>query len=178
MAFDETQPTDTTKIRNLGVVIRPNWEAIVEGDSTFQPWATNYASRTPLAVTNDPTAIEHAYILYSKDDASGVSQLYGIDENSVITQFTNGAQQTGINGYSSLHGGMKIQWGYGNISNGGEVNPSQLSTIYSVQAVMDDSSASPTKRLYVYDVNGTPGRFKLRIAGAASSLVYWLAIGA
>ena len=77
MAFDKTQPTDTTKIRNLGVVIRPNWVAIEEADSTFRPYALNLQNRTPLGVSNDPASIADTYILYEKDDGSGNPELFG-----------------------------------------------------------------------------------------------------
>ena len=67
MTWDPSQPTDTTKIRNLGIVIRPNWQAIEAADSSFKPVALNLDNRTPLGVANDPTAIADAYLLYCKD---------------------------------------------------------------------------------------------------------------
>jgi len=78
MAYDSTQPTDTTKIRNLGVVIRPNWVAIETGDATFQPQALNLISRPSVPVATDPTVIADTYTMYCKEDANGNVLPYGI----------------------------------------------------------------------------------------------------
>lgn len=110
MVWDITQPTDTTKIRNLGVVIRPNWQAIEQGGSTFKPIALNFNNRTPLPDPNDPAAIAEAYILYCKDDSAGDPQLFGIDAASVVTQFTGGAPLLGNSGHVFLAGGILLQW--------------------------------------------------------------------
>lgn len=89
MAFDKTQPTDTTKIRNLGTVIRPNWVAIEEADSTFQPYAINLTDRDAAALSSNPTAIATAYITYCKQDASGDPEFFGIDPSSNVVQLTD-----------------------------------------------------------------------------------------
>jgi hypothetical protein len=90
MTFNKTQPADTTKIRNLGVVIRPNWVSIEEGDSSFRPYALNFQNRTPLGVANDPDTIADTYILYEKDDGAGNPELFGKDGSGNIIQFTEG----------------------------------------------------------------------------------------
>ena len=90
MAFDNSQPEDTTKIRNLGTVIRPNWVAIEDGGSTFQPKAINFTNRTVSGPSNDPTAIANTFIVFCKEDASGNPELYGINESSDVIQFTSG----------------------------------------------------------------------------------------
>jgi hypothetical protein len=79
VAFDKTQPTDTTKIRNLGVVIRPNWVAIEQGDDTFRPLAENLQNRTPSALPPDPTLLADTSKLYCKEDGSGVAELFNMD---------------------------------------------------------------------------------------------------
>ena len=89
MTWDATQPTNTTKIRNLGVVIRPNWQAIESGDSSFKPLAFNLNDRTVAAQPNDPTAIDNAFIVYCKTSAGGASEFYGIDEDSNVVQLTD-----------------------------------------------------------------------------------------
>jgi hypothetical protein len=90
MTFDVSQPTDTTKIRNLGVVIRPNWQAIEDGDSSFLPQSINLANRTPLAAPNDPVAIADSFINYCKEDGAGNPEFYGIDAASNILQYSEG----------------------------------------------------------------------------------------
>ena len=101
MAFDKTQPTDKTKIRTTGVVIRPNWEAIEEGDSSFRPYALNLQNRTPLGVANDPDTIADTYILYEKNDGAGNPELFGKDGSGNIVQLSEGgslgSKNTNIN---------------------------------------------------------------------------------
>ena len=95
MAFDKTQPTDTTKIRNLGVVIRPNWDAIEVADSTFRPYAINFQNRTPLGVSNDPVAIADTSIMFVKDDGSGNPEAYLEDGSGNIFQVSEGGRLGG-----------------------------------------------------------------------------------
>ena len=95
MSYDKTQPTDTTKIRNLGTVIRPNWVAIEEGDSSFKPYALNLQDRTPLAESNDPTNISGSSIVYVKQDGAGNPELYAEDEDANIIQLTEAGRLGG-----------------------------------------------------------------------------------
>jgi hypothetical protein len=114
MPFDKTQPADSTKIRNLGVVTRPNWVAIEEADASFKPYALNLTNRSvlPAPIPADPAAIVDSYILYSKRDVAGSVQLYGINQAGTIVQISNAwGTVSAQNGYSWLAGGMLIQWG-------------------------------------------------------------------
>lgn len=88
MAFDNTQPTNTTKIRNLGVVIRPNWVAIETADSTFKPQALNFKDRTVAGLPVNPTALSDTFISFCKESAAGNSEFWGIDESSRVIQFS------------------------------------------------------------------------------------------
>jgi len=110
MAFDATEPTDTTKIRNLGTVIRPNWTAIQTADSSFKPNAINFTDRTVASIAVNPTAIADAYIAYCKTDASGNSELFGINDLSGVIQFTRGIPTLTAAGNIFLPGGVLIQW--------------------------------------------------------------------
>ena len=110
-AFDKTQPTNTTKLRNLGVVIRPNWDAIETADSTFIPEALNLTDRTAAGLANDPTAIADAMIAYSKQDGSGNPQLYAIDPSSTVTKLTGGSSTQASNGKLLLPNGLTLIWG-------------------------------------------------------------------
>jgi len=114
MTWEPTLPADNSKIRNLGTEIRPNWEAIQEGNASFLPQALNLKNRTLLSPTPaNPTAISGSYILFSKEDAvSGIPELFGINKNSNVTQFTNGTQTLDpITGSASLGNGLIIKWG-------------------------------------------------------------------
>jgi len=113
MSWDKTQPTDTTKLRNLGTVIRPNWDAIETADSTFIPEALNLTDRTAAGLAVDPTAIADAMIAYSKQDASGNPQLYAIDPSSVITKLTGGSLTAASPGKLVLPNGLTFIWGTG-----------------------------------------------------------------
>jgi hypothetical protein len=111
MAWDKTLPADTSKIRNLGIEIRPNWTAIEAGDATLKLKAVNLNNRTVSGPSNDPTAIANAYLLYSKEDASGNPQLYGIGPASNITQFSFATPTFASTGSTTLPGGMIMKWG-------------------------------------------------------------------
>lgn len=104
MAFLATEPQDTTKIRNLGTVIRPNWSAIQTGDSTFKPYALNLIERTSVPVAGDPTAIADTFIIYCKDDPDGNPEFFGIDAGSQVIQLTQdgaiGSSTTKLSGSS------------------------------------------------------------------------------
>lgn len=115
MAFDNTQPTNTTKIRNLGVVIRPNWVAIEQADSTFKPWAINFTDRTAAGIAVNPTALAAAYLMYCKQDAAGNPELFGIDVASNIIQFTKGGRiglsSQGINALNFIMDSTSFTYG-------------------------------------------------------------------
>ena len=111
MVFDKTQPQGSTKIRNLGDVITPNWDAIETGDSTFLPQALNLADRDSLAIASDPTAIADSVILYSKQNAAGKPQAYAIDPDSVISPLTGGSFTEAASGHLLMPNGFKINWG-------------------------------------------------------------------
>lgn len=119
MAFDKTQPTDTTKLRNLGVVIRPNWVAIEEADSTFRPYALNFQNRTPLGVSNDPATIADTFILYEKDDGAGNPELYGEDGSGNILQLSEGGRlggpSTNVKMNNYRFGAGTVDYGQNNI---------------------------------------------------------------
>jgi hypothetical protein len=115
MAWDTLQPTNTTKIRNLGVVIRPNWAAIQTADSTFTPDALNFKNRTPSVVPIDPAAIATAYIAYCKEDAAGNPELFGISAASEIVQFTKagrlGVATQGVNALNFIMDSTSFTYG-------------------------------------------------------------------
>ena len=111
MTWDKTLPQGSTKLRNLGDVITPNWDAIETADSTFLPQALNLADRDALAIASDPTAIADAVIAYSKQDAAGNPQAYTIDPDSVITKLTGGTLTAANNGKLLLPNGLTLIWG-------------------------------------------------------------------
>lgn len=105
-AWDKTKPENTSKIRNLGVEIRPNWEAIESADATFKPKGLNLDKNTV-----DSTAIADSMILYNKNN-----QLYAIDPTSVITKLSGGSLTAAATGKVVLPNGLTFIWGTGTAS--------------------------------------------------------------
>lgn len=155
MVWNIALPADTTKIRNLGIVIRPNWQAIQEADSTFKPYAINFDNRTPLGVANDPTAIADSYIMFCKDDATGNPELFGIDASSNITQFTKGASNLAATGKVFLPGGLLMQWGKVTVATGGTVTFGEAFGAAPVYVGFQPTGTSGTNRIF-YRLNGNP----------------------
>ena len=82
MVWNKDLPADSTKIRDLGVVIRDNNTAIQTGDSTFQPQALNLIDRASVAppISNVPATIALTNIVYSRLGAvSGLPEFYSIN---------------------------------------------------------------------------------------------------
>lgn len=115
MAWDTLQPTNTTKIRNLGVVIRPNWAAIQTADSSFTPDAFNFTDRTAAALPVDPTAIATAYISYCKQDAAGNPEFFGISAASEVIQYSRagriGIPTQGVNALNFIMDSTTFTYG-------------------------------------------------------------------
>lgn len=172
MAFDKTQPTDTTKIRNLGTVIRPNWVAIEEGGSTFKPYATNYQTRTDLGVSNDPSAISGASIAYCKDDADGNAELYAINENSDVVQLTRGGINIAASGHTVLPGGLILNWG---TATGTSANVTFdrafTSSAYSITVTSLNSDANATATVSALSTTGAT------LKSTNVNALYYMAIG-
>ena len=183
MVWDITQPTDTTKIRNLGIVIRPNWQAIQEADSTFKPQALNLNNRTPLAVANDPTPIANAYIPYCKDDSAGNPELFGIDENGVISQFTSTDRTLAQTGYSLVAPGFLLQWGRDTMTGASSTITfpkafSATAWVVTNTPYSNTVTGSTPKPFGVTNITATTfDATALNSAGAASVLFGWIAIG-
>jgi hypothetical protein len=184
MPFDKTQPTNTTKIRNLGTVIRANWDAIEIGDASFKPIALNLANRTPAVVPIDPAAIANVYQLYCKEDSHGNKQIYAEDPNARIVQITNSANPlNAANGYTWLPGGFLMQWGKAH-ANGNADTLIPFSTAftavpYSIQITQSRSTGGSAVAFYVVDDAGkapTINDFYVYKSGGGQDF-YWLAIG-
>lgn len=178
MAFDNTQPTNTTKLRNLGVVIRPNWLAIETADATFLPQAINLANRTPLGVPTDPAAIANSYILYCKQDGAGNPQLYGIDTASNILQFTSGLPTKATTGTTFLPGGVIMKWGQftftGTTTTQNFVTPFPTSALCVVGTPFNTAAGASNWRVSTWNANGVT--FTTAAAVTNASFTY-IAIG-
>lgn len=84
MAYDKNLPTDQTKLRNYPTVLTDNFIAIEEGDITLQHWQINMVERNsvPGPIPNDPTREDDVMILYSKQDSSGETEAFILDDRN------------------------------------------------------------------------------------------------
>ena len=96
MSWNKSLPGDNQKIRELGTVIRPNWEAIEEGDDVgvanmLQMRSVQLDNRTGLAANNDPQTNVGTHYIYSKDDAGAVvtQEAFMKDSLANLIQLTN-----------------------------------------------------------------------------------------
>lgn len=124
MPFNQANPSDSEKIRRLGIVIRPNWEAIEEGSQSdanpnkLKYWALNLFSRDDIlaAPGNDAPQVDDGIGLYSKRDAdSGLPELFFTAEDSTVVQLSKyppnispAAKPT--NGETFLSGGLLMKY--------------------------------------------------------------------
>ncbi|MFO7881199.1 MAG: hypothetical protein R6U52_01515 [Kosmotogaceae bacterium] len=180
MTWDKTQPTDTTKLRNLGVVIRPNWEAIESADDTFIPHALNFTDRDAAGLASDPTAITDAMIAYSKQDADGDPQLYAIDPSSVVTKLTGGSQSAAAKGHLLFPGGIKINWGKiistANVPKEETFDSAFDTAVYSITLTPLADQGSSRTAVIDSDTPPATDKFYIRSTNAAL-IVYYIAIG-
>lgn len=86
MAWDKTLPANSTKIRNYPTVLTDNFSAVEEGDITLKHWQVNFIERNAVPgappPANDPTRADDTMILFSKQDGSGNTELFLMDDNS------------------------------------------------------------------------------------------------
>ena len=190
MVWNTSEPQDTTKIRNLGNVIRPNWSAIEDpSDFSFQPDAFICTDRTPLGVANDPSpAVDggvsrgNGYSLYCKQNGSGDQQLYGIDPAGAIIQFTNGASTLATQGKVFIPGGILIQWDRVSAASGSTVNFPETFGAAPYYVNFIPTGTSGTNRIF-HRLNGNPvaASFSPIIVISSGSgiteTIYYIAIG-
>lgn len=182
MAWDANEPTDTTKIRDLGVVIRPNWEAIETADSTFKPQALNFTDRTVAGVAVDPTAIADAFISYCKTDDLGNSEFFGINDSSGVTQFTQGTPLLAA-GESSMFipGGLILKTGTASFSTTDVTDTITFATefptaIFGVNITLATATVSGSVAVLT-PISKTSFTAKRSTSAPSNQTYYWMAWG-
>lgn len=90
MAFAKDKPSNSEKLRNLGVVIRANWEAIVESDDSFAVQAMKFTDRTAAGISLNPNTLASACQIFCKQDSSNNPELYIRNSTGAIRQLTKG----------------------------------------------------------------------------------------
>jgi hypothetical protein len=119
MVWNKALPSNTTKLRNIGEDIRPNWEAIEDGAATFMPKSINLAD----LVGADAATVAAAVALYAKQDDANKPQVFAIDPDAVITQLT-GNFSSAVNGAGWTHYTYVIPGGSGIIIKFGQCDSS------------------------------------------------------
>ncbi len=124
MPFNQANPSDSEKIRRLGIVIRPNWKAIEEGSENdanpnkLKYWAINLYSRDdiPSAPGNDAPQVDDGIAWYAKTDAdSGLPEIFIRHEDSTVTQMSKYPANIApigrtSNGETFLAGGLLLKY--------------------------------------------------------------------
>jgi len=88
MAWNEDKPGNDEKIRNLGTVIRANWDAILKGDENtdgvtgmLEQYSVQLANRSDVASSADPTVNEGTHYIYAKEDDEGNQEAFMQDSD-------------------------------------------------------------------------------------------------
>jgi hypothetical protein len=97
MAWDSSLPANDSKIRNLGIEIRPNWTSIEQGEdanamastaSYLQQYSSAYIERNGRAANTDPTTEADTFYAYCKQDANGVAEGHSKDPAGNVIAIT------------------------------------------------------------------------------------------
>jgi hypothetical protein len=108
MAFSPSLPADDAKIRDFPQQMRDNFTAIDNGDTSFAPDKLNLSVQG-----SDPSLLNNAVILYSKDSSSE-SALYLKNDADDVLQMTD---QEYLGGASQKMKAASIRFGAGTIDN-------------------------------------------------------------
>lgn len=162
MTFNPGEPQDTTKIRNLGTVIRPNFLTILEGHTSFKPYAINLQNRTPLVVSNDPANIAGSTQYYTKNDGGGVAEGHIRPPAGSIIQLTDAGR---IGGPTQGFQMQNIQFNGANINYG----RNQVVSAYAKWDLNGDL-LGPAFRCSVSRTS--VGRYQISLTGARTSVNY------
>lgn len=127
MPFDQQDPSDSEKIRDLGAVIRPNWKAIEEGSDgeaqadKLKLWSVNFFSRDDIAPPpvdgNDASELTNGIVMYSKTDSdTDLPEFFVRHEDATVSQLTKGPANISPSGFAkfgetSLFGGLILKFG-------------------------------------------------------------------
>jgi hypothetical protein len=108
MAFSPSLPADDAKIRDFPQQMRDNFTAIDNGDTSFAPDKLNLSVQGA-----NPTLLDNAVILYSKDSSSE-SALYLKNDADDVIQMTD---QEYLGGASQKMKAASIRFGSGTVDN-------------------------------------------------------------
>lgn len=194
MPFNAANPADNEKIRRLGIVIRPNWEAIEEGSqddanpNKLKYWSLNLFSRDdiPSAPGDDAQDVEDGIAIFSKTDSdTGQPEIFTTHEDATVTQLTKGPANIAPigfanNGETSIYGGLLLKYGVSSVAGNSSATITFTdvgltafpNSIFNIQATPIDSVTNPS-----FAVNTpTTTSFVIKNSSGARQY-YWMAIG-
>ncbi len=90
MAWSALLPADTEKIRDLGSVIRDNWDAIEQNDTavaatSLNQWVVHLIDRATIGGANTPARIDDIGMVYCRNDGS-FNELYFEDSQNAANE--------------------------------------------------------------------------------------------
>lgn len=107
MSYDANQPADNAELRNGPSLIRNNFQAIEDGDSSFKNKIINLTEQG-----FNPAILTDAFRLFSKE-VSGVTELFGLadDGGSGVAYQLTGNYTAAAKGHIILLDKILINWG-------------------------------------------------------------------
>ena len=123
MAWNPALPSNTEKIRQLGIVIRPNWVAIEDAEADFRPHATNFIDRTAAALPIPPPLIAQTLIAYCAQSGA-LQKMFTHDSSGNILQLLGCTFTDHGGGDYTLFTNIDLilKFGRGTASLGGDMN--------------------------------------------------------
>lgn len=108
MVWNKALPGDAEKIRRLGEVIRPNWDAIEEGDDVgvdgmLQMRSVQLSERSATALNDDPTPNVGTHYIYSKI-IDGAQECFMRASDGTVIQVTSKGSIGSSGGTVSFNG--------------------------------------------------------------------------
>lgn len=149
MAWDKTLPADTSQLRLGPSYIRDNWDAIETADTSLGQTGVNLSEQA-----GDLALFASTYRLYSKD-SGGNTELFGINSNGDVTQFSKESSTLAASGNIFIPGGLFAQWRTQSVTSGNSVSfPTAFGAApYYVNFIVQGTPAN--NRLY-QRISGTP----------------------
>ena len=180
--YTQNVPQANQKIRNTQSIINDNFNAIFDAVDRNHVTLndTSNSGRHVLVEmeeqSSDPTPIATYATLYVKDD-TGTQNLYMIDDDSLIHQFTN-AFTAATSGEVIIPGGLILKWG--NVANVTDdqavVYPSPFTTSTFNVMISATRGDTTSRVIYVKTASLTASQFQVR-TNSANLGMYWIAIG-
>lgn len=131
---------------------------------------------TYIELSVDPATLADEVSFYSKD-SGGNSRLFMRQESSgtVIQMSGEDPVNAASSGSTFLAGGLIYAWNRETVSNNTTVTVSAVTNIHQVVLTIEDASATPMSRVYVFSVAGNTFRTKVPTGGSA--VIRWMVVG-